>query len=80
MTPNNFPTVFKNNRTAAKLTQRFIAEQLQVSQTAVYLWESGRALPSLANLVSLERLFGVQQGELLIAAAYPLSLGERGTN
>lgn len=78
MQSSNFPNVFKAHRQAARITQRGIAEALQVSQTAVYLWESGRAVPSGANLVKLERLFGCQQGELLAAAFYPLSDGERG--
>ena len=78
MQSNDFPNTFKATRNAAGLTQRAIAEALQVSQTAVYLWESGRALPSGANLVKLERLFGCQQGVLLVAAFYPVSDGERG--
>lgn len=78
MQSSNFPKVFKAHRHAANITQRAIGEALQVSQTAVYLWESGRALPSGDNLVKLERLFGCQQGELLVAAFYPVSDGERG--
>lgn len=74
----NFSRTFKTHRKASGFTQRAVAESLQVSQTAVYLWEAGRAKPSPANLVKLERLFGCQQGELLVAAAYPLSDDERG--
>ena len=55
------------------LTQRKVAEALNVSQTIVYLWESGRAHPSYQNLVRLERLFETERGDLLVSLAYELS-------
>ena len=55
------------------LTQRKVAEALNVSQTIVYLWEKGRAHPSYANMVRLEQLFGTGRGDLLALLAYELS-------
>jgi transcriptional regulator with XRE-family HTH domain len=68
-----FANLFKENRQRLGLTQRKIANALNVSQTAVYLWESGRATPTMPNLVHLEELFGVTPGALLIPCAYALS-------
>ena len=41
------------------LTQLELAEALSVSRQAVSRWEVGTAVPSLDNLVSLSRLYGV---------------------
>ena len=68
MTP--FTELFKTHRTRLGLTQRKVANALNISQTAVYLWESGRATPTMSNLVALETLFGVDRGTLLIPCAY----------
>lgn len=68
-----FIDLFKANRERLGLTQRKIANALNVSQTAVYLWESGRTIPSMSNLVHLEQLFEVEKGTLLIPCAYALS-------
>jgi transcriptional regulator with XRE-family HTH domain len=74
-----FTTLFKSHRIRLGLTQRKIANAMNVSQTAVYLWESGRATPTMANLVYLEQLFEVERGALLIPCAYDLS-AEQGAN
>jgi transcriptional regulator with XRE-family HTH domain len=68
MTP--FTELFKTHRNRLGLTQRKVANALNISQTAVYLWESGRATPTMSNLVALETLFGVDRGTLLIPCAY----------
>ena len=73
MTTPTFQDLFREHRTRMSLTQRAVANALSVSQTAVYLWESGRAIPTLGNLVALERLFAVDPGTLLIPCAYALS-------
>jgi transcriptional regulator with XRE-family HTH domain len=77
---NTFNKLFRANRTRMGLTQRQVANALNVSQTAVYLWESGRATPTMTNLVALEQLFGVDRGTLLIPCAYDLSTyqGDKG--
>ena len=74
-----FTELFKTNRARLGLTQRKIANAMNVSQTAVYLWESGRATPTMTNLVALEQLFEVEKGALLIPCAYALS-AEQGVN
>lgn len=71
---NTFTDLFKQHRQRLGLTQRKIANALNVSQTAVYLWESGRTVPSMTNLVQLEQLFEVEKGTLLIPCAYALSV------
>ena len=68
-----FTDLFKTNRQRLGLTQRKIANAMNVSQTAVYLWESGKATPTMTNLVALEQLFEVEPGALLIPCAYDLS-------
>lgn len=75
-----FPELFRTHRIRMNLTQRAVANAMNVSQTAVYLWESGRATPTLANLVHLEQLFEVDRGTLLIPCAYAISAkqGEAG--
>jgi|688.fasta_scaffold90173_5 transcriptional regulator with XRE-family HTH domain len=72
-----FTELLKSNRKRMGLTQRKLSETLDVSQTAVYLWESGRANPSMENIVRLEQLFETPKGELLIPLAYAIS-AERG--
>lgn len=69
----NFTETFRTHRSRLSLTQRAVANALNVSQTAVYLWESGRATPTLTNLVAMEQLFEVAPGTLLIPCAYDLS-------
>ena len=72
-----FTELLKSNRKRMGLTQRKLSETLDVSQTAVYLWESGRANPSMENIVRLEQLFETPKGELLIPLDYAIS-AERG--
>jgi transcriptional regulator with XRE-family HTH domain len=78
MNDMTFIELFKQRRQQMNLTQRKVAEVLDVSQTAVYLWESGRARPSLENTVRLEQLFETPKGELLVALAYDVSLNGSG--
>ena len=60
--------MLKERRTAAKMTQEFVAETIGVSRQAVSKWESGRSDPSTTNLIALAKLFGVEPEELLRAA------------
>ncbi len=57
--------VLKNHRTACKMTQEFVAENLGVSRQAVSKWESGKSDPSTTNLMALATLFGTTAEELL---------------
>ena len=58
-----------NNLTEARrqsgLSQKEVAEVLDVSRQAVSRWETGAAAPSTENLVELARLFGVSLDELV---------------
>ena len=48
-----------------KLTQRFVAYQLKVSDKAVSKWETGKSIPDLEKLKSLAALYNVRLDELL---------------
>lgn len=61
----NLPEKLYELRKAAGLSQEELAEKLGVSHQAVSKWESGAALPELAKLGELSRIFGVSVDELL---------------
>lgn len=46
------------------LSQRALAERLNVSFQAISKWESGRNYPDIETIVRLSRLFGVTLDEL----------------
>lgn len=46
-------------RTEKALSQRQIAEQFSVSQGTYNNWENGRTQPSIEQLISLAKFFGV---------------------
>lgn len=48
-----------------KLTQRYVAFQLKVSDKAVSKWETGKSIPDLEKLKSLAALYNVRLDELL---------------
>lgn len=54
----------KQIRQQRRLSQEAVAEKLQVSRQAVTKWETGRSMPSTANLLALCELFGVTMEEL----------------
>ena len=56
-------------RRAAGLSQGELAEQLQVSTSAVGMYEQGRREPSVETLVALARTFGVTVDYLLTGQA-----------
>lgn len=49
----------KELRTAKALTQKQLAEQLNVSGNAVHCWESDKQEPSMAMLLKLSEIFDV---------------------
>lgn len=55
----------KSHRLRHKMTQEYVAEQLDVSRQAVSKWENGTADPSTANLLALAKLYEVSPEELL---------------
>ena len=52
-------------RRAQNFTLRQLAELLEVTHTAVSLWESGRREPDLKTVVKLSQIFFVSVDELL---------------
>ena len=46
------------------LTQQQIADALGISQSAVAMWETGKTVPSINNIVSLSKLLGVSSAKL----------------
>ena len=62
-------------RRAKGLTQRELAELLNVSDKAVSRWERGDAAPDLSVIPALAELFGVTADELLRGERRP-DLGE----
>ena len=54
----------KEKRVLANITQTELAERMGVSQTAIALWENGRAMPSSDKLPMLAKIFGCTIDEL----------------
>ena len=52
-------------RKEKKLTQKELAEKINVSDKAVSRWETGKGYPDVTSLVSLSEYFGVSVNELL---------------
>lgn len=48
-----------------RMSQRDLAEALNVSRQAVSRWEVGIAIPSMDNLLALSKLFGISADELM---------------
>ena len=57
--------ILKEHRVRCKMTQEFVAERLGVSRQAVSKWESGASDPSMSNLISLAKLYGVPVEDIL---------------
>jgi len=55
-----FPAQFREARQRRGLTQVQVAEALDVSQSAVAQWESGRSFPSAPMAGKIEKLLGVR--------------------
>lgn len=55
----------KSLRKEAALTQRQVAERLNVSEKTISKWETGRGAPEISLLLPLCKIFGVSMNELL---------------
>lgn len=55
----------KTRRKALKMSQEYVAEQLDISRQAVAKWESGKSEPTTENLVKLAALFEMSVSELV---------------
>lgn len=57
--------LIRQRRTALGITQRELAEKLQVSVTAVSKWENGHSLPDISLMEPLSRILGIPISDLI---------------
>ena len=62
--------ILKELRAQNNMTQEYVAESLGISRQAVSKWENGESSPSMANLVSLAKLYGIALEDILKDMAY----------
>lgn len=62
--------LLKTRRVNYKLTQAQLAEQMFVTTQAVSKWETGKAVPSIDNLLALSDLYNVSIDELVQGSAF----------
>jgi len=62
---NNIGNKIKELRTESKMTQKQLAETLNVSYQAVSKWETGFASPDLSMIMPIAKLFHISTDELL---------------
>lgn len=55
----------REKRKEKNISQEYVAEQLEVSRQAVSKWETGKSVPSMANLKKLAELYSCDIDELL---------------
>ena len=67
-----FGVELRNARSAAKLTQQVLAERADIDPVFVSLLENGHRQPSLTVLLNLERVLGLDAGELARRVAQAL--------
>ncbi len=68
---SDFPNRLKKLRSDSKLTQKQLAEQLNVSQNAVYNWENGKREPNLDMMRKIAKAFDIAP-YILLDDTYPL--------
>ena len=66
----SFPETLKKLREERKLSQRQLAEKVNVSTSMIGLYETGSRMPSYETLLRLQRVFGVTTDYLLGADFY----------
>lgn len=59
-------------RSQKNLSQDRLAETLLVSRQAVSAWETGKAAPSIDNVIELAKIFGVSFEEILCLGEKPV--------
>lgn len=67
----DFPNRLKKLRSDSKLTQKQLAEKLNVSQNAVYNWENGKREPNLDMMKKIAKVFDIAL-YILLDDTYPL--------
>ena len=68
---NHAGSCIKDARKFHKVNQAQLAKLLNVSQPLVSLWESGKVMPTLHDLVAIETVLQEKPGTLVINVAYP---------
>ena len=71
---------YKEAREKAGLTQEEAADKIGVSRISIWLWETGRGSPLIANLSKMSAAYGVPISELDIEAAIQRESKEDCTN
>lgn len=61
MSETPFATRLRQARQGKRLTQAAVAEALDISQSAVAQWESGRSFPSAGLATRIEKLLGIDR-------------------
>lgn len=73
-------TLLKTRRLQHGLTQAQLAQKLVVTTQAVSKWETGKAVPSIDNLLTLSDLYNISIDELVQGSAFfkkPYLVGKR---
>lgn len=60
-----FKDVIKDLRESQEMSQYELAQELQVSQSAIAKWELGKTEPSASALISISKYFNVSVDYLL---------------
>ena len=58
-------------RTALGMSQSALADELEVSRQSVSKWENDTAIPDLARLIKMSRLFNASLDDIVFGAAAP---------
>lgn len=70
----NLSENLKNAREKAGLSQKDVADSLNISRQSVSKWETGKAYPDIENLVVLSRLYQMSLDDLVIDTQEPESV------
>jgi DNA-binding XRE family transcriptional regulator len=62
---NNFKENLKNYRIQNKMTQKNLADKLNLTTNNIGHWEKGRTEPNIDTLIKLSKLFGITVDELI---------------
>lgn len=70
-----FDVRLKELRESRNLTQKDLANQLNLTQSTIAYYENGKKLPTTDNLMSIARFFGVSTDFLLGLSKYTPDIG-----
>lgn len=60
----------KEIKITAGLTQEFFGKTLNVSQDTISLWENGKSLPSVEDIVVISKTYGITSDYILGLSDY----------